>query len=693
MVPVFEDYKRKLFPYGSQDTLASITALGYVLFLFETGIKMDFCTIMRTGRKAWVIMFFGLVSPIIFGFATRNVKGMDAFSNSPLEGNIIMIGHNTTSFAVVVALLNDLKLLNSELGRLALSVSLIGDLLSNIFITISSTMVSSSDHISFGMRLGSLFGIAIFVLFIYRPAMFWVVEHTPEGKEVKDIYVNIVIGILFSLCWFSGYLERGPVFLPFIFGLATPEGPPLGSTLIKRIHLLGLKLFLPIFMTTSTMKVEYGFWNSSSTSTLDVFLYVLFLGYFVRMVACFICSLFFNMPPKDAITLSLLLNCKGVVQVTMYSTALDRNDILSHTHCVIILIIMVSICITHLLVKRLYDPSRKYAGYEKRNLFSLKHNSEWKILVVIHKQHHVTPITEVIDLCHPIAERPITVDALHLIELVGRSSPIFISHKKKKVVALNLHDSYSDNVVLNLKLYEHDKLGAAIINPYTAISPLNLMHEDVCHLAFDKLSSIIILPFHKKWFSDGKLEYEDKNIRSLNCSVLERSPCSVGILVTRGIRQTDSLFRLALVFLGGRDDREALCLANRAAQDPNVELVIYHIVDKKRTSEDMENLETRLDIAMLKDSKISHSGLGNVAYEVIEVEGGSQTIDVLRQMGEEHDFIIVGRRHGIKSPQTYGLQEWSEFPELGPVGDILASSDLDCKASVLVVQQQQQICM
>jgi hypothetical protein len=352
---------------------------------------------------------------------------------------------------------------------------------------------------------------------------------------------------------------------------------------------------------------------------------------------------------------------------------------------------MVSICITHLLVKRLYDPSRKYAGYQKRNLFNLKNNSELKILVVIHKQHHVTPITGVIDLCHPIAENPIIVDALHLIELAGRSSPIFISHKKKKVVALNLHDSYSDNVVLNLKLYEHDKQGGAIINPYTAISPLNLMHEDVCHLAFDKLSSIIILPFHKKWFSDGKLEYDDKNIRALNCSVLEKSPCSVGILVTRGIRQTDSLFRLALVFLGGKDDREALCLANRAARDPSVELVIYHIVDKKRTLQDMENMETRFDIAMLKDGKIEHSRLGNVAYREIEVEGGSQTIDVLRQMVQEHDFIIVGRRNGIKSPQTSGLQEWSEFPELGPVGDFLASSDLDCTASILVVQQQ--ICM
>ncbi|KAL5074993.1 hypothetical protein RYX36_013977, partial [Vicia faba] len=148
--------------------------------------------------------------------------------------------------------------------------------------------------------------------------------------------------------------------------------------------------------------------------------------------------------------------------------------------------------------------------------------------------------------------------------VAGRSLPIFISHKKKKVVALNLQDSYSDSVVLSLKLFEHDKQGAAIVNPYTAISPVNLMHED-------------------------------------------------------------------------------------------------------------------------------KSRMGNVKLRGIEVEGGSQTLDVLREMVDEHDYIIVGRRHGIDSHQTYGLQDWSEFPELGPVGDNLASSDLNCKTSILVVQQQ--ICL
>jgi hypothetical protein len=36
------------------------------------------------------------------------------------------------------------------------------------------------------------------------------------------------------------------------------------------------------------------------------------------------------------------------------------------------------------------------------------------------------------------------------------------------------------------------------------------------------------------------------------------------------------------------------------------------------------------------------------------------------------------------------LENWTEYPELGVIGDLLASRDMKSKASILVVQQQQQ---
>jgi hypothetical protein len=56
-------------------------------------------------------------------------------------------------------------------------------------------------------------------------------------------------------------------------------------------------------------------------------------------------------------------------------------------------------------------------------------------------------------------------------------------------------------------------------------------------------------------------------------------------------------------------------------------------------------------------------------------------------MGDVFGLFIVGRGQGNISPLTAGLTDWSECPELGAIGDLLASSDFATIASVLVVQQ------
>jgi len=109
------------------------------------------------------------------------------------------------------------------------------------------------------------------------------------------------------------------------------------------------------------------------------------------------------------------------------------QDLEPDIYTVVITTIMITNSIVHLMVKRLYDPSRKYVGYQKRNIFNLKPDSNLRILVCIHKQYHTIPIIRALDLCTPTPEYPTTVDVLHLIELVGRSSPI--SKTKFKMIS------------------------------------------------------------------------------------------------------------------------------------------------------------------------------------------------------------------------------------------------------------------
>ena len=369
------------------------------------------------------------------------------------------------------------------------------------------------------------------------------------------------------------------------------------------------------------------------------------------------------------------------------------------TYNLLIISILVISSIVPICVKFLYNPKRKYAGYQKRNIMHLKPDSELKILVSIHRSDDIPAMINLLTASSPTKEAPIGVYVLHLIELLGRTAPIFISHQIQKKSLSDI--SYSQNVILSFNLFENNNWGAVTVNTFTAVSPPKLMHEDICNLALDKLTSLIILPFHRKWSLEGNIELDDNMVRALNSSVLETAPCSVGILVNRGysgragtlIRSLDAyLYSICMIFLGGKDDREALTYAKRMAKASSINLTVTHLVAPEDGEiEDDKKWDIILDSEVLKDIKYySTSNIVNqhIMYVQQLVNDGTEMATIVRGLVDEYDLIIAGRCHK-DSPQTSGLDlGWTEFPELGVIGDLLASTDIYGRASVLVIQQQ-----
>ncbi|KAM7254386.1 hypothetical protein ACFE04_003836 [Oxalis oulophora] len=171
------------------------------------------------------------------------------------------------------------------------------------------------------------------------------------------------------------------------------------------------------------------------------------------------------------------------------------------------------------------------------------------------------------------------------------------------------------------------------------------MYEDICTLALERSTSLIVLPFHRRWYLDGSVESEDNSTRVLNRMVLNRAPCSVGILIDRG-------YKRRLLSTGSSRD-----------------------LKQKITPAPARSWDEVLDSEALKDVKSDR----HIQYVEHEVKGQS--------MMKEFDIFIVGRAANLKCEQTAGLDDWMEYPELGVIGDMFASYDVEEKFLVLVVQQ------
>ena len=144
-----------------------------------------------------------------------------------------------------------------------------------------------------------------------------------------------------------------------------------------------------------------------------------------------------------------------------------------------------------------------------------------------------------------------------------------------------------------------------------------------------------------------------------------------------------------VIFLGGSDDREAISYAKRLATDSRVKLTVLRLYVSSRMEEKEQNWEKMLDLEALRDFKMNCFGEGRVKYIEGVSENGTDTATRVRKMVNEFDLMIVGRRKGLEksSPQTCGLGEWNDFPELGILGDLIVTLDINIRASVMAIQQ------
>lgn len=262
-----------------------------------------------------------------------------------------------------------------------------------------------------------------------------------------------------------------------------------------------------------------------------------------------------------------------------------------------------------------------------------------------------------------------------------------------------------DQIVASFEAY--NQLGRVTIRHSTAISALSTMQEDIFHVAEEKRVAMIVLPFHKQWRRESEEDIDSSvshGWREVNRTVLQNAPCSVAVLVDRGFgcraHQTvaepaaTALKRVCIVFFGGPDDRRALDLGGRMAENSGVKVTLVRFVGQAsgaatRSIEERATLDVSTDGTSLDQAAVDvfvRKWDGSVEYE--EKVMGTVKNQVLKiGQSREHELVVVGKG---RFPSTVEAELADHQPEnvgLGPIGNILASSDHRILASVLVIQQ------
>ncbi|KAI3876824.1 hypothetical protein MKX03_000825 [Papaver bracteatum] len=704
------------------DMLAHFSSM---FFIFKVGVQMDPKILKRARWRTFVIGFSCILCSYISGDAlSRLLKNDDIPGLKPLTGKYgfrssakIVNLFGLTSFPVVAYILTDLNILNSDLGSLAVDVAMVAEFLhtGEKFWSLVNHLFSGGSPTHGRIVVLLLLGTLIYIYFIVRPAALWIVKNTPEGRPVNDVYITLAM-ISVLLCGLaSEYCGLNGTVGAFFLGLAIPDGPPLGSALVHKLRIVNVFL-MPLHMGIVGYKTNI--YDVNFPYLWRVLLVILgcILG---KIIGLLIPAVLLGVSARDSLLLGIIMNLKGIVEVSQLSTWIDarrKNDIFRAANTIMVLTLVVLAAVITPAVKYLYDPSSKYLIYKGRSILqSNENNSDFRVLVCVHTQDDVPRIIRLLEASNPTKLHPLTVYVLHLVDLVGRATPLLIAHPLHKRASTS-NPIKSERIINVFQRFQNQYPNLVSIHPFSTISPYASMHNDICTMAVDKRTALIIFPFYRQdavSFRDdlSRSNTSNRSIKNLLRNMLRSSPCSLGILIDGNNHQTqptrfltDTLYRVTVLFFGGMDDREALAFAMNMIHHPSVFVTLIRFYGSASLPSDGVidycNESVSIDVErhkFLDDELVDHFRVNamqdeTLMYKEVEVNDVAETIWAVRSLHDDFDLMVVGRQQIIDPKVISGLDtDWEEFEDLGAIGALVTSPEYDTEGSILIVHQRQDI--
>lgn len=307
-------FASSLFPTRGIIVIETVASFGLMFLFFLMGVKTNPTTMLRPGRIPVVIGT--AVSLLTLGLTTSLSLLLKAYvpMDKSLAGSLPLIAASQclTAFPNISLLLTELKILNTDIGHLAICTSLFCDVIGVSLTALSFSIMDNSSIKGSALAFASIIVLLAIIVFVFRPIIMWILANTKEGMVVGELFVVAIFCTVLVAGLASEVLGQHFIFGPLLLGLAVPEGPPLGSALVAKLDLFITGLLYPAFLTVSGLKTN--FFEISLQSTGIVMIIVIFAT-LLKIGVVLVIAHYTEMPFREALVLGLLLNARGICEL------------------------------------------------------------------------------------------------------------------------------------------------------------------------------------------------------------------------------------------------------------------------------------------------------------------------------------------------------------------------------------------
>lgn len=577
-----QTYMQRVFPAWSTTILESVANIGLIFFLFIVGLDLELRSIQRSGRRALSIATAGIAFPFTLGigiaFILRNaISGEHSVGYAPF---LVFIGValSITAFPVLARILAELKLLNTPLGETAMAAAAFNDVAAWILLALAIAISGGDHHKSPLVSLLVLASGVVFVLvemILVKPVMAWVAKRA-EGREAEnEIWISLTMAGVLVSGFMTDMIGIHSIFGAFVFGLTVPKEGEFAGKLIDRIEDFVTGLLLPLYFASSGLKTNVA--TISGGKAWGLVVLVIAVASAGKIIGTFLVALVCKMTVKEAFTLGVIMNTKGLVELIVLNIGKEKKVLNDETFAIMVVMALFTTFMTTPAVMAIYKPAM-YNGrkVQQSTTHPCDEFKEFRVLACVHGNRDVSSLVNFIEMIRGGTKKSaLKLYILHLVELTERFSSIIMA--RASALPFGCSSIAPDSVSVAFETY--GQLGRVQVRAMKAVSAMSSMHEEVFRVAGEKQASLVVVPL---------VENMGVEWRAVKQKVLEKSPCTVAVLVDRGLSRRASQegteevgWKVCVVFFGGPDDREVLQLAGRMVEHPGVELTVMNFVKSK----------------------------------------------------------------------------------------------------------------
>ncbi|KAF3636664.1 Cation/H(+) antiporter 20 [Capsicum annuum] len=700
-----------IFPSWSTPILECVSSVGLLFFLFLIGLELDLNTILKSGKKAAGIAFAGISLPFLFSigvtFVLRKIiKGIDSVGYGEFF-LFIGVSLSITAFPVLARILAELRLLTTQVGEMAMAAAAFNDVAAWILLALAvalagGTTAHHSPLISLWVLLSGI-GFVIFMFLIIRPIMIKVAQKYSSGGNnnniVEELYICLTLVGVMLFGFTTDFIGIHAIFGAFIFGLVIPKNGDFSGRLISRIEDFVSGLLLPLYFASSGIKTDIS--QIHGVGAWGLVVLVVSTACAGKVLGTFIVGIMFcAIPMREALALGFLMNTKGLVELIVLNIGKEKKVLDDETFAILVIMALFTTFITTPIVMAINKkPSSKEDFQLEKPQKKTKKQNNLQILACLRGPRDAHTLINLIESLRSDKNNNnyasvIKLYVMRLVEFTDRLSSITMVQRTRKngfpfISGVLRGDNSTDQVGAAFEAYS--TLGRVIVRPAMAISGLSDLHEDIIHVAEKKRVELIILPFYKYWQIEGnEVEiHAGQGWKMVNERVMSRAPCSVAVVIDRGL-QVNNGMRVCIVFFGGVDCCKALEIGSKMVEHPAIRVTLVRFIHPGSTH--FDEAQRSLDDITISEFKMKCGK--QILYAEKEANNYNLVTEVLA-IGKcgEFELMIIGNK--VKFPQGIMAKLFDEQhlneknnSEFGPMANLLASSGKGITSSVLVIQQQ-----